>query len=211
MEGDLADILILCWTRGSDSIILLWGAVEWGKLIYWAMLMGVGAPQPFTDSNDRKEDMESIQVSLNSIDLLFSLLNDIIQWCIRAVLTKKGIVLTSRLINGLCSPFVIKLVWTESKSQAKEPVCCRESGRNLEIYLICRVDAPQTFSPFLNWVFFRDYIGGSWASTKSPVSSHAFQPFLECFEFLTQCLPLFRWVVVCVVCSAQCNVLVLAQ
>lgn len=58
---------------------MLRGAVEWGKPIYWAMQIGVGSPQPFIDNNHRKKETQSIQIALNSIDLLFSPLNSIIQ------------------------------------------------------------------------------------------------------------------------------------
>lgn len=61
--------------------------LKWGKPIYWAMLMDVSNPQPFIDSNHRKEEMQSISISLNSIDLLFSPLNSIMQSCFRAVFT----------------------------------------------------------------------------------------------------------------------------
>lgn len=40
--------------------------------------MDVGPPQPFIDSNHRKGKMQSIQISLNSIGLLFSPLNSIV-------------------------------------------------------------------------------------------------------------------------------------
>lgn len=78
MEGDLASVLILCWTGGSDSINLLRIAGEWGKPVYWSILMGVGLSEPFIDGNHRKEELQIIQISLNSTDLLFSPLNSMI-------------------------------------------------------------------------------------------------------------------------------------